>query len=304
MKHKKYLFFCIFFFSKLCGYGVPPLNLGGSNILDGGPLRPKAGFYWLQYLTYYTTNKFLDANGNCLGNIPSPHFDYLATAFQFIYFADKKLVANGNWGVAAAIPVVLSTKITANSLGITNSGAGIGNLILGGFLQWDPIKIKERPIFVHRFEIDIAFPSGKNEEPFFLINPATNFFYFNVYWAATLYFTPQWAISWRLNYLWCNPNKRTNIKTGDTFYMSYSMEYNVAPNVFAAINGYFLQQLKNNSFCGIEMANGRERVLGIGPGIAAFLPKNFILLGHFYGELLARNRTQGLRAVLRLIKRF
>jgi anthranilate 1,2-dioxygenase (deaminating, decarboxylating) large subunit len=302
---KKIIYCCALLAAQgLNGYGLPPINLGGTNILAGGPLRPTPGFYWQEFLSFYTTDKFLDADGKLLGGVPSPRFDAWALSTQLVYFSDKRFLADAHWGVIAALPLILSAKVTPNSLGASSSGGGFGNLILGFFLQWDPIKINNRPFFVHRLEFDVSFPSGKNSEPVHNINPGTQFFYFNLSWAATLFFTRKWAASWRINYLWSNPNKVSKLKAGDAFYISYSTEYRMFPKTFVAINGYFLQQLKNNSRCEVEIPRSRERVFGIGPGFATLLPRDFILLGHFYVESMAINRTQGLRTIFRVIKQF
>ena len=88
-----------FFMSMLCGYNLPSINLGQTNILDGGPLRAKSGWYWKEYLHYYHSDKFLDGKGQRLGRIPSPHFDSLAIITQFIYQSK-----GGYWTFSSSLP--------------------------------------------------------------------------------------------------------------------------------------------------------------------------------------------------------
>ena len=69
------------------GYFLPAVNLGSSNFLDGGPLRPRPGWYWTQYGEYYYTDTYLDACGKSLGDGLSPAYNALVTltavAYQF-----------------------------------------------------------------------------------------------------------------------------------------------------------------------------------------------------------------------------
>src|SRR5258708_24814459 len=137
----KYRFFVwyglMFSMHNIIGYGEPTVNLGQTNILDGGPLIPTPGWYWRPYLNYYHANKFADAQGNSLGGVSSPHLNITTLITQFLYQSNWKIL-KGKFGLNFFLPTVLSSHIEQNNLGITTSGAGLGDLILGSFLQWEP----------------------------------------------------------------------------------------------------------------------------------------------------------------------
>lgn len=289
---------------QLHGYTLPRINLGSNNILDGGPIRPDPGFYWQENIQYYHTDTFLDYKGKKLGNTTSPVVNSLATASQLIYQAKPSHIFRGSFGGVISLPIVLYSHTSKNTLGITDAGSGCGNVALGGYLQFQPIMYKSRPLFVHRVELDVFLPIGTNKYPQKTTNPATIMTYIDPYWAATFFFSEKLAASWRMHYLWCARNKKTNIKPGQTFHMNYSLEYNLFPHCFVAASGYYLQQLKNSTLCSTDIPHSKERVLGIGPGAIYFFPKEYYLFGYVYFEKMARNRTQGIRAVLRLVKHF
>lgn len=290
-------------YSTANSYHLPSVPLGLNNILDGGPLREADGWYLNVLSRYYHTHSFLNACGSCLGGVSSPLYDIWAVSAQGIYQSNKQIL-HGNVGFAAALPLVLYSHIEPNTLGITDAGSGFGNLFLGTYIQWKPVMHRERALFVHRLEFDVSFPTGKNHAPCKSINPGTRFFYIDPYWAGTFFFTPKAAISWRLYYLWCATNPRTNIQGGDTIHGNYSAEINPLKNLWIAINGYFLRQLKDSKFCRQPIPNSREQVVAIGPGALYLFSPDDILFGYLYFEKKVKNRTQGISWVLRFLKHF
>lgn len=288
---------------KLIGYHLPSINLGQTNILDGGPLIPIPGWYWRPYFVYYHAHKFTDGCGNLLGGMPSPRFNVCTILTQFLYQSEVKIF-NGNLGLNLFLPTVISSNVECNNLGIASSGSGLGDFLMGTFLQWEPITIKDEVTFTTRLAFDVSFPSGKNDQPCKAINPGNNFYFINPFWAATFHFTKDWAISWRLHYLWNSTNRTTQIQAGQAVHMNYDMEYQVLPKFWIGLTGYFLQQLNDSKLCGIDIPQSRERIVGTGFGALYTTPKEYRLLSYLYFEALAKNRPQGIRFVFRLIKHF
>ena len=290
--------------SGVFGYGLPGLNLGFSNILDGGPTRPKPGLYWLQFMQYYTTQRFFNAEGKPLGDLPSPRFRNFQTIIQGVYQFNKQLPLSGMPGVTMGIPLVLYEKIELNKLGFRGSGAGFGNLNFGIYTQWNTIMRKGREFFVHRLQFDFSIPCGKNKLPEKNINPGSAFFSCGSYWAATLYLSQKWNVSWRLSYRWSAKNEKINFHAGDAMYLNYSLAYEACPRRYVAAVGYVLGQLHNNTLNNITVPNSKERVFGIGPGAAYFHSPDLIFLGYLYLEGGARNRPQGTSFITRLVMHF
>lgn len=296
--------FLVVFTHNIQTYHLPAVNLGVSNILDGGPVRPSPGWYWLEFAEYYQTKKFVDARGNLLNGIPSPHISYWAIANELVYQANQKLICNADWGVAAEIPILLSSHLSHNTFKLKKDGLGFGDFSLGIYLQWEPYIHHGRHLFVHRLEFDVTFPTGKNNQPGKNINPGDNIYFIEPYWAATLYMTPKFTASWRIYYLWCAKNHATHIQAGQATHLNYSFAYEIIPNFYIALNGYFLKQLTDDKKCGHKVPNSKEQVHGIGPGLAYFATKDFVAFAHFYGETSVRNRAQGIRFACNFVKHF
>lgn len=306
MKISNFLAFCYLFWmfsiQNLFSYDLPAVNLGVTSFLDGLPL-PKNGWWWEQYLIVYNANKFLDGKGQRLGGVPSPKFNYVAGVTQVIYQSDKTIFG-GKGGFTLVIPELLYSHVQKNTLNIETSGSGFGDLLFGGIVQWDLIKCGDRPIFANRLELDISFPTGKNKEPEKKINPGNNVYFINPYWAGTLYFTPKLSTSWRLHYLWVSKDPKTHIQAGQAVHLNFSAEYQLLEGFFVGLNGYYLQQLQNSKLNGKSISDSRERVLGLGPGLLYLCPKNIFAFGNFYFESHVRNRTQGVKGVLRVVWQF
>ena len=256
MNYKKYIVIGISFFCASHAFGyLPGMNLGFTNILDGGPARPYPGLYWQEYAQYYTTARFKNGEGNSLGGIPSPRFRALTAITQFTYQFNQQLPLKGMPGFSIGFPTVLYSKVDKNPLGIESSGSGVGNLSFGLYTQWSAIQRKGRPFFIHRLQFDLWIPMGKNKLPCKQINPSNTFFSCGSYWAATLFISHKWNVSWRLHYLWNAKNEKIDTQAGDAMYCNYSLGYEAHPHLFIAVVGYALGQLHYNRAFGRPIKN-------------------------------------------------
>ena len=139
-------------------YDEPNLNLGFTSFLDGGlPAGP--GFYAVEYLQFYTANKLADQNGNSLG-LPKTNVDALVSLTQFIYVSNLK-VGSGSLGLDVIVPWVASANVD-DGLGNTvlKGRTGIGDLLIGPLIQFDPIMGANGPLFVQRIEFQVLAYHG------------------------------------------------------------------------------------------------------------------------------------------------
>jgi hypothetical protein len=300
-----YFYFLILFsfITSAFGYDQPnTLNLGFTNILDGGPIRPTDGWYYYQYFQYYTSDKFLDRCGNCLGGVPSPRLNVVDGTTEIIYQSKPIEKLQAKLGFNLLIPYFFYSKTSKNSLGITDSGAGISDLIFGPYIQFLPIMKDERPIFVNRLVFWASFPTGKFCKAISL-NPGNGFYYIAPHWSGTLFFTPSFATSWRLHYIWSSKGK-TGIQAGQAILYDYSLEYEVIKDFWLSATGYYLKQFTDSKIDGIPTPGRREQVFSIGPGALYKPTKDLSLFGYVYFEKLARNRPQGINFIVRSVFHF
>jgi anthranilate 1,2-dioxygenase (deaminating, decarboxylating) large subunit len=152
-------------------YDLPVVNLGLTSFLDGAP-PAGSGWYFQEYFQNYSANRFRDQNGKALG-LPKQELDYQVAVTQVSYFSDLRL-GNATLGMNAVLPFVTSMDVDD---GLNNAAlkaqSGVGDLLLGPMIQFDPIMGPDGPRFAHRIELQVNVPTGKYDNKHD-INPGAN----------------------------------------------------------------------------------------------------------------------------------
>lgn len=281
------------------GYDEPSVNLGFTSFLDGGP-PAGPGLYATPYFNYYHADRFKD------GPPVDSKLNVYAELIQAVYQTDLKLPTGVKPGLDLIVPFA---TFDLNSKALTANSGGLGDVLVGPFLQWDPIMGKQGPIFMTRVEFQCITPTGKYD-PTCNLNPGANFFSFDPYWSGTLFITPKWTFSTRVHYLWndANPNPNTGAlhksQAGQAVHLNFATDYEVLKGVHAGVNGYYLKQFTDSLNDGVAVASPHEQVLGLGPGVLWSITQNNHLFVNTYFELAAQNRTEGFRLNLRYVYHF
>ncbi len=276
-------------------YDQPSINLGFTSFLDGGP-PAGPGLYFTEYLQYYTADK--------LENFPNPNLktDVFVSLNQLVYQSDQELFLGGKWGLDVIQPIVgIDSDLPHQS--------GLGDLLVGPFLQWDPIMGKNGPLFMQRVELQFILPSGRYSSGKAL-NPGSNFFSFNPYWSGTLFLSPKLTASVRLHYLWNAENDDANVagvnksQAGQAVHGNFAAEYEVIPKMLRlGLNGYFFNQITSSKHDGVKVP-GKEKVLAIGPGAMLSFSQDTHLFFNTYFESNVEHRPKGEKYLLRLVHHF
>lgn len=291
-------------------YDLPTVNLGMTSFMDGGlPAGP--GWYSQTYFQNYDSTKFMDHQGNKLP-LPKTDLNYQVLVEQLSYMSNVRVGDHAALGLNFLIPFVSKMDMDdgLNNAAIKAQG-GFGDMIIGPFIQFDPVMEAGGPKFVHRVEFQVNLPTGsydRNKN----INPSNNAVSLDPYWAATYWFNPKWTASTRIHYLYNfknnDPNytygNADNIQAGQAIHANFATDYAVTPQLRLGINGYWLKQITDNEVNGEKVKGTREQVWAIGPGAMYSFSKNDHVVANAYFEQDAENRPEGTRLQVRYIHHF
>lgn len=287
------------------------INTGGTSFFDGfGATKP--GLAYLGYYQYQHYDRIDDNNGNESPGFKSPNIDVFLMLNQLAYTTDKTFFGgDAHLGFTGLLPILhFNTSFGSGSPATLDSQDGVGDLTLGAYLQFNPVIQGGRPVYSQRVEFDVIVPTGQyssNTD----INPGSGFWSINPYWAATWLPTPKTEISWRLHYLYNFSNKNprdpahlglASAKAGQAMWVNFTGSYALNPELHVGLNGYYFQQLSNDSYewkagsTPVDMPygdTGKAEVLAIGPGLFWKADERNMWFVNLYDQVQAKNHVRG-----------
>jgi len=188
------------------------------------------------------------------------------------------------------------------------STTGIGDPIIGAYLQWSDKRLLGRP-FAARLDLGVAVPIGSYDRSE-LVNIGNRAWVISPYLAMTWQPIDRFEMSTRIIYNWAGKNTvpphATNLRdwqAGEQLAVNFSGSYELSKDWRVGIGGYTQQQLSDSEVGGERILGNRQRVWGVGPGVR-WRHGNTMLIFTAYKEFGAENRPQGYQGGLRIIALF
>jgi hypothetical protein len=295
------------------------VNLGSTSFFDGFG-RNEEGFTYLVYAQYATAHSIMGDDGKALPYFTEPKIDAFILVNQLAYTLPEKLFDDrAHLGINFILPLVgFDTHFIVRPPGtgtLTHSGVGLGDLTFGPFMQFRPVMAGGRPVFSHRFEVDVIAPTGRFD-PNKDINPGAGFASINPYWAATVLPLPHLEVSARLHYLYNFNTDRPALgrfysltvpppvkraKAGQASWVNFAVSYEIVHTFHLGANGYYFLQLNQDLW---EMQDGstnpghqfndlgKASFLGIGPGLLWEITDHDRLFANVYFQTMVYNRAR------------
>jgi hypothetical protein len=265
-------------------------NRANTNVLDG--VCPKPGFLFQIFFSNFKSVRLKDKHSHTLpGDF---RLSVNTNLYNFVYISPKKLLG-GLMGGELMIPIINGHLTTDSPNGvIRDHDNGLSDIFLGGFIQWKKTEWKF-PCY-HRFLAGTFFPTGDyNNKKLFNVGYDLYTFHFNH--ALTIFLTPRLTASWRIMYNFHTENPdygsaKYDLRPGQLFNINFASCYEIKKGIRLGLIGSYWQQTTNDQLNGHDLKVGKERVLGLGPGII-LNRKNIFLIIHGLFDSQVKSRSEG-----------
>jgi hypothetical protein len=302
--NKSVIVFIIFALILLCGSTVHATEGGGGAYPNGAEdfmsgAVPPPGFYFINYLTYYTANRLNDGNGDKL----LPDFKLRATAdvLRFIYIT-KHQVLGANWGMHAFVPLVhLDVRVN----GTSDSKVGLGDIII------DPVVLSWHSKNWHFASgVDIYVPTGAYDRND-LANIGRNYWTFEPIVAATFLSDSGFEASGKFMYDFNTRNNNANVQGHDVKYLSgqeFHFDYTLAYHIdkwSLGLGGYFYKQITDDEVNGTKVGTDgfKGQAFALGPQVK-YDYKNMSFTLKYQKEMAVENKPEGDKFWLKFVYAF
>jgi hypothetical protein len=270
---------------------LPPVNLGASSFMDA---MGRPGIFVHEYVGLADARRFVGSDGQTL---PGENSVFAVAALTHVAFTLPQDVLGGHWGAEVLLPVV---HVHIHTGPIDARANGLGDLIVSPIVfQVPKLSVFDRPL-TGRLALTFVLPTGRyhSDAP---VNIGNNVFSFNPHYAFTFLITDRFETSWRFNYLFSSANasppiayQASSIQPGQAVHFNGAFSYALWPEFRAGVSGYYFKQITDSAIDGQALANAKEQVAGMGPGVMLTVG-TFRTVVNGYWEFAVRNRPAGTR---------
>jgi hypothetical protein len=257
----------------------------GTNTVEPALMPAPGDSLWLNYLTYYTADRFNNSSG--VSSVPGYHVDAEAEAARLLH----------TWtsldGVAwTSGLIVIASNANLDVPHRAGSGGGLGDLVI------QPVLLTGAFGNLHMLGgFDVSLPTGnysKNK----LVNPGLNYTTFAPQLALTWLPTREFEFSLFSVAGFNSKNHETQYISGDYLDIDYAIGYRPVPALHAlqlSVVGYWFDQFTDDSLNGRQFLDGhRSKAFAVGPQIRYQFVKGGIAFKWLH-ETSAENRPEGNR---------
>lgn len=260
----------------------------GTNTVEPALMPPVDGSLWLNYLTFYTANRFNSTSGSPA--VPGYLVNAEAEAARLLH----------TWTSIDGVGWTSGLVIIANDADLrvphrTGSGGGLGDLVI------QPVLLTAAFGDLHVLGgFDITLPTG-NYSKAKLVNPGLNYTTVAPQASLTWLPTPEFELSLFAVGGFNSKNTQTRYASGSYLDIDYAIGYRPIPTLhaleFSAV-GYWFDQLADDELNGKTFLDGhRSKVFAVGPQVRYQFAKGGVALKWLH-ETAADNRPQGERLQL------
>lgn len=249
---------------------------------------PPPGTYFINYFTYYSADKFMNANGDSA--VPNFDLEVVANTFRLLHVTNKQ-VLGGFWGMHVFLPVV-SLDVTVP--GASDNCFGVGDMII------DPCILSWHSKNWHWVTgLDVYVPTGSYKKER-LANLGRNYWTFEPVFAFTYLSDTGWEVSSKFMYDINTENEATDYTSGQEFHFDYLLGKKISAWSLG-VGGYYYVQLTDDKAVGVDGNLGK--VFAYGPQIKYDYKKTSFILA-YQREDFAENKPEGNKLWFKFIYAF
>lgn len=251
---------------------------------------PPPGFYFVNYLGYYTGQLKNASGDNVVLNGATPLVEATFDAFRFVEITHLKFLG-ANYGMHVIVPVAYQSM----NMNGRSSTFGVGDII------FNPLVLGWHREHLHALTgVDIFLPTGSYTQTDPRVTLGAHYYSFEPVLAVS--YMPQggWETSAKFMYNLKTTNPTTNYHSGQEFHVDYAAGRHFG-GWMAGATGYALTQTTDDTINGQTVAadpgvwdvGRRGQVLAVGPSLGYSNQHHMTFLAQWQHEVQVQNRFGG-----------